>query len=266
MPGHDPNTNKYTKLFDLTLVLLFLGTLGVILFESIFFIIFPKMPILFNSILPRGAPIMFHFPLLIFHMYTILILYMSTFTIVLGSINYGVLVVPFVVRELRLGRKKYRSLSKLREQETLIMEYRGAEILQKIFNNLVGRFLLVFQTLVTLMFKICGFMVIKHGKDMDAVPFVLMLVWGICAPVAWGTWLLACSYFNSHSLKILNSWKHHAWKRNMEKIIMDKFRASCKPLAVSYETMYIIRTRTVLLFLRSLIRGLMRTLLALRTE
>lgn len=266
IPGHEPNTDKLTKIFDFTLVILFVGGCTFAMFESVLFLLFPNMPILFTSMFPKGTSLLFHIPPLMFHIYTVLILYLATCTIFIDSVYYGVLVVPFVVKELRLDRRRYRSLSKLREMHVLKMEYRAAEILQRIFNNHVGRFLLVFQSLASLMFMICGFMIVKHGGDMNTISFCLLWVWLLGSAGIWSGWLAACAYFSTHGLKILNSWKYHVWARNHERVIMKKFRLSCKPLAVSYKNMYIIRSRSVLAFIQGLLRGLMRTLLTLRTS
>lgn len=221
---------------------------------------------LFTSLVPHGFPLLIHVTFLVFHVYTIFVVYLSAFSVIHGALIYGALVAPLVIKEFRLDRSRYRSLSDLRESHTLMLEYRGVEILQKFFNNLVGFFLLPIQTLVTLMFMFGLFMVINHKNEMETIPLVLVSVWAVITPLVWGGWLMACAYFYTNGLKTMNSWKCHNWNSKEERVLMNKFRASCRPLSIGYKTLYRIRPGSVLVFVRGLIRGLKRTLLALRTH
>lgn len=181
---------------------------------------------------------------------------------------YGTFVMPFFVNELRLNKmSSYRSKSELRKNcDALIKEYRAMQILQKMYNNLFGQFLVPFQSVITLTFVFGSFIVIKHRNDdtMHIFPFLLMASWSIVAPACWSFMLLIGGYLHSNGMKVLSSWKYHrGWKSCLERKLMKKCQASCKPVTINYGKAYVIRKVSVLEFNKGLIRGLARALLTL---
>ncbi|CAL8092434.1 unnamed protein product [Orchesella dallaii] len=60
----------------------------------------------------------------------------------------------------------------------------------------------------------------------------------------------------------IKSWKYVNWGSKEENVRMAKFQKSCKPWAVGYRKVYVIRKLTVLKWNRGIMRGTFRALLA----
>ncbi len=228
----------------------------------------PRLPIFFGSVISTDAPLAIRIVIIFYHCYICVPMY-STLSVESSAVfMYGALVVPFLAKELALGRKSYKSLSKLRAVNTLIIEYRTAQILQNVFNVLVGPSLIPLQTLVTLMFMVTGFLGIRNWNTMNTISLTLMITWAFMAPFFWILGLIIASYLFRSGNKILNSWKYHQMSiaSAKERKLLGKVRVSCRPLCVAYKKIYVIRPISSMVFTRGLVKGLMRTLLTLKTS
>lgn len=181
-------------------------------------------------------------------------------------IVYGTLVVPFIAKELSLGKKRYSSTPSLRLLPTLMIEYRAAQLLQNLYNSVIGLFLFPFQSLASLMFMVSSFMVITHWDTLNRISLSLMISWSLLAPNAWIIVLMMGAYLHKSGVRVLNSWRHHQQfiTSKADRKLMGKFRLSCKSLSVSYNRMYTIKPISTMIFVRGLIKGLLRCLLTMR--
>lgn len=228
----------------------------------------PRLPIFFGSVLPSDSPLVIRLMIIFYHCYICFPMYTTLGIDSSVVFLYGTLFVPFLAKELVLGRKSYKSLSKLRTMETLVLEYRAAQLMQNICNALIGPLLIPLQTLITLMFMVSGFIVIRNWSTMDSISLMLMLAWAFTAPFFWLVDLMIASYLFRSGKKILNSWKYHQMSiaRIKERKLLGKVRVSCRPLSIAYKKIYIIRPTSSMVFIRGLVKGLMRTLLTLKTD
>ena len=80
--------------------------------------------------------------------------------------------------------------------------------------------------------------------------------------------LMMGGYLEKSGRRILKSWKYHlaSLRNGKERKYLRKFRLSCKPLSISYKTMYTIKQASIMVFVRGLLKGLMRALLAVKTK
>lgn len=268
VPRHRPNTSKYNKFIESSLVLIFCGTLFLMSVQCFFILWFPRAPMLYGNVLPdsnENPIIALHLVLLASQIYLSFVSYLNFYITWCSPFIYGTLVIPFIVKELKLGKRKYRSISKTRESPTLIHVYRSVQVLHEVLNNYVGGFLIVMQALVTILFCFAGFMAIKHRKQVSGPALLLLDSWALFGPSAWCAVLILGGYLHSNANKLLNSWKHfqRSWKYAAERRIMGRFRRSCRPLCIAYRKMYVLKRVSVLLFVKGLSRGIMRALLTL---
>lgn len=228
----------------------------------------PRLPIFFGSVISADSPLAIRLLIIFYHCYICVPMY-STLSVESSAVfAYAALVVPFLANELALGRKSYKSLSKLRVVDTLVLEYRTAQLMQYIFNAFVGPLLIPLQTLITLMFMVAGFLVIRNWNTMNTISLMLMIAWAFIAPFCWILGLIMASYLFRNGNKILNSWKYHQMSiaSAKERKLLGKVRVSCKPLCVAYKKVYVVRPISSMVFTRGLVKGLMRTLLTLKTN
>lgn len=264
LPSFQPNKSRYMKFMDIGILLISLFFIFCDVLFTLFFIAYPTLPHLFGSLLPSDK--LFLLPILhLYHVYSNTILLTQIYLNVTVMFIYGCVYLPIVIPELRLGRSKYRTSNALRKPDTLIWVYRMVQIIQEVVNQLVGRLLVPSQALFTLEFIFGCYTIIRHTRDLLLIAVLTISIWSIVPSLLWAGFLYSGGYLNSSGRKILNSWKYHHWPNKQVKQSMSKFVRSCRPLALCYGTIFVIRRQTLLIFLRGLIRGLMRALLTTKT-
>lgn len=262
MPNFDPNKSKYIKLVDFFVYSIVASFFLLNLVTTGFFIVWPTAPTLFGSVLPLKW---YYFPLIyLFPIYTGTCLNFYIVPVLVAAFVLGTVFIPFTVRELRLGRKKYWANDTLRNPWKLQMIYRNVQIIQHHINLLAGKLLVPFQTVTTLIFVLSGYVVLKHREHMAMAPFIMILSWTGLAPVIWALILTMGGFLHSNGLKILNSWTLFQSDQRLskfEKRVMAKFKASSKPIMICYGKMFVMRRVSVMVFVRGLSKGLLRALL-----
>lgn len=181
----------------------------------------------------------------------------------LTTLLYGAFLIPLVSSELHCSRKPYQSSISLREPENIIVAYRAIQIFQNKLNNLMGKFILPAQTVITGIFILASYMIVRYRPLMTNIQLGIFVVWMIGIPSIWVLILSIFSNTNFTGKKVLDSWKRATWNSKRERVLMSKFRASCTPIRVCWGTTYIVRKVSLMVFYRSLTRGLVRCLLAI---
>jgi hypothetical protein len=74
--------------------------------------------------------------------------------------------------------------------------------------------------------------------------------------------LEASGMFHNQAIQLLESWKYGKWSTKREKLLMDKFRKSCKPLGCRSGGVYCIKRLTGLKFVHGIVVATLRMLLA----
>lgn len=181
------------------------------------------------------------------------------------TIIYGIFVGPFIANELKLGRPFYKSSSNLRNFATLTIEYRACQLLQNRFNRLLGPYVVLIEPMIKIVFWFTASMAIKHRKDMDKITYLLFASWSILIPLFWSIILVLGGWIHYKGNKVLNSWRYcQNFRNSTERKSMHQFRLSCKPIFICYGKMYTIKKVNLLLFSRSLAKGLMKSLISLK--
>ncbi len=262
MPHYNPNKELYSKLFDVTIVLLFGALAGMGGLSSIYFYLFPFSPCLFGSAIPSTTFAPFRlFMLYIFPHYLTVVMVFSPPAIMLPVILFGLIVVPFLIKELTLDRKSYLSSRQLRTPSNIILVYRSSHILISKILVVLEYMIVPTQTIVTNVTLFSSVMLIKHGDKMSMASKGMLGSWSVVAAVGWTLALWVPGYMHYFGKKLLNSWKYHKWTTRGDKAVMSKFRKSCKPFMIHFGKVYAIRRLSVLKFIRSISRGIFRTLM-----
>ncbi|CAL8125341.1 unnamed protein product [Orchesella dallaii] len=264
LPTYNPNKSTYNKIVDL-LSMAFILMISLLIFVTwLCFIFLPMFPNLPGNVVPQHWPFLLRFTIVYFAPnYIVMGQYLNAIAPALAIWIYGALVVPFVVRELRLGRKSYSSCAILRRPKTLMKLYRTCQLLQQMINLLLGKFIVPIQSVITFMSVVGFFLVITRRHEFDMAPFIVLISWAGIASIGWSLVLLMGGYLHSNGNKVLNSWKYNSWNSSAERKLMNKFRVSCRPIMICYGKMYVMRKQSVLIYNRGLSRGVVRALLTM---
>ncbi len=177
---------------------------------------------------------------------------------------FGVFLVPFLLHEFRLDQPSYKSIPALRSPDKLILAYRAAQILLGRTISVVSLFMFPTQCIVYKMVVFTSYMMLKHGNEMDTMSVFTLSFQAFLAAIYWSSTLVMGGNLHAQGKRILLSWKYHnKWPDRFTKRLMGKFRVSCKPFQLNWGKTYTIKRLTVLKFLRSLSRGILKALLAL---
>lgn len=254
------SNRKETKVFDyLNLFTITCLTITVLCFST-FFILCPALPNLFGCIISSS----FVWTTLssIIHCYYLFIYHMQLYVIILLAEVYGILFLPLICQEVRLGRKSYNLASCLRQPENLIRIYRALQLYHNMVSNWIGVFLFPLHALCALIFILGSFILIKMRANMTYLQVTIFISFTIGSLILWSLILVIYGNVNHNGIKILKSWKAFCWKSKYDKLLMQKFRVSCQPITVSWHKTFIIRRATLLIYLKGVSRGLFRILLA----
>lgn len=250
------------KLVELLLFLTIPCYISVLVLGWLFILFLPNFPWLPGNITGSTwylVPVTHVFPL-----YSFTVLILSSLTVVQGTAIYGLIVVPFLIHELTLGRKRYHTLSKMREITDITRMYRSAQILQhQVINLSLGAFCIPNQGVTSILFIFGGFVAINRRNELSTISYLAMLGITILFPMFWGVVLTIGGYMHSKGLKLLRSWKTFDWGSKHDKAYMSRFVKSSKPLMLSWGKMYVIRKISVLCYMMALMRGLSKACLSL---
>lgn len=189
---------------------------------------------------------------------------LQLYLVLLTVATYAVFLIPFFARELRYGRTSYTAKAELRLPKNLILIYRSIQVVQIMLNGIFGKFLFPFQSALTLVFVLAAFMMIRIRDKFSGLHIAICTVLMLAAPVIWGLTLILYATVYGFANKILNSWKRANWKSKQERMLMARIRVSCKPIMMCCGSTFVIRKVSILLFLRGLIKGLVKCLLSFR--
>lgn len=222
-----------------------------------------------GSLLPdEGCPIVFTVLILyILPCYCMSFTYCNLLSYAAIFFIYGLLVVPFVLFEFRVGRKpgKYFAVANLRKPPTLQIAWRTVQVLQLNINNLLGVFLVPTHSFFGDFCVLSVYIIFKHHQMMAVSTKVMLVTWVALSSLFWCLVLLMGGCIHFYGLKVLSSWKYHKWGEltAREKKILSKFGKSCAPLSIAYGKTFVIRRLTVLKFIRGLVKGIFRALLTI---
>jgi hypothetical protein len=187
-----------------------------------------------------------------------------TFVLVFG-LFYIDLVVPMITIELKSRLSKYETSAALRSSSKRIVSvYRSIEILHIGLVELLTWGIFPLRFVFTNLILFCNFMLIRHFHDLDIPTKAILCVWSMMALCVWTIFLQFGGHLYTGSWAAIKSWKYFQWQNRFEGKIFGKVRKSMRPLKVGVGCYFTIKRLTVLKFLRGIVRGTMKALLAIR--
>lgn len=206
--------------------------------------------------------------LLLLHGHGIMLLLFTTSSFLSLILLYGYLLVQFYTIELRIGLKKSLYVTRifLRESpKNLRHVYRSFQVLHKYVLNIHGPLLLCADGIIMISLIYVNFTLIRYWHDLKDYVKAPLIVQNILNGAGWAGVLQVGIILNQSGTKVVGSWKKKNWNGNLESKIMKRFSVSCKPLLFAYGSQYVIRSHSLLIFFKAVIRGTFRTLLSLKT-
>jgi hypothetical protein len=176
-------------------------------------------------------------------------------------LSYFVVTTPFVCKELVLGRRSYSTNSRLRLPNNLSLEYRKLEVLHLNVMDVVGWVILPEQALMGDSIMFCNYTLITGGKELGAVPTSVLIIFAVALVTVWVTILEACGTFHKQAETLVQSFKRGHWSVRKDRLYMDKFRKSCRPLGFRSVGGFCIKRLTGVKFVQGIVVGTLRVAL-----
>jgi hypothetical protein len=186
-----------------------------------------------------------------------------TFVLVL-ILSYFVVIYPLVGHELVRGSRIYKTNSRLRFTNNLTLEYRKLEVLHLNVIDSMGWAILPEQALIADAIMFCNYALITVGHELGGVTTAVLVIFAVVLMTAWVTVLEAAGVFHQQSETLIESFKYghgHGWNRK-DKLYMDKFRMSCRPLAFRSVGGFCIKRLTGMKFIQGIVVGTLRIFLS----
>lgn len=263
MPNYDPNACKINHHVDLMCVVCRWGSFILALLEithcfiysgSSPFYIYYYIPVEYQGLL------MYLFTCFITSLVFAVTSINLGFIAALNGINFHI--IHIVSDDIRCNRKlKYRSLDTLRTGHNMRITYRSLEILHLLQLESTSMVLYPMNTLMIKMIVFCGSNLIKYHKFMHPLIKYIVGIWSVGGLLFWGFVLEMCGYLALYSQRAITSWKYHNWGDDAK--VMSRFKRSCRPMRVSYQTVFTIKRLSVLKFFRGIGKKLFKAFVAL---
>lgn len=239
------------------------------------FLLFPTSPFFITAVLPEqlytGFSSFLALPLIyLFHVYIIIIYFAQMTVLVIGFMVYALFVIPFILREFRFGLSSYKSLGKLRTSPSvLINSYRGASLLHEHMLGLIELLLIPMESVARKFLMYAPCLIFRYGRKMTTETMCMVVFFSLAMFCGWTMVLVLGGFLNFHGLKLLDSWKykrHQPWLSRYNGKVLSRFRKSCRPMAIRYGNMYVIRKITLVKFFRGISVGILRILILMKSR
>ncbi len=213
----------------------------------VFVLTFPTVPLILGNVLPTNTIYLFLL-VYIYPLYVAFYGYVNFTFMVVSLFMLGMIYIPLVVSQLRVGRKNcnYDTLDSLRHPNNITYVYRAVEMLQNGLNELAGKLLLPFQAIATLLFVLSGYCLIRKRGGMALIELLILVSWVVGALLIWGLFLTMGDYLHSNGNKILTSWRRYNWGSKHNNSCMYKFAKSCQPTKICNGKMFVNRKISVM--------------------
>jgi hypothetical protein len=176
--------------------------------------------------------------------------------------TYALFYLPLVHTELVKGRRGYTTSSSLRLGKNITLEYRKIEVLHLNGNEAFGWLVIPEQALIADSIIFCNYALITIGKALDSATAAVLVIFAAVLMLVMFSALEGSGIFHNQAIELLESWKYGNWSTNRERLLMGKFRKSCKPLGLRSGGVYCVKRLTGLKFVHGIIVGTLRILLA----
>lgn len=252
---------------DCSLVILVVLTGGLWFFYLLYYFYDPQSVIFVGALIPLKF---FSFPVafvaFIFHCYVWTVICTGIVLIVGVCTTYIVYITLLLNKELRLGRKKYKTNNKLRIASNLRTVYRSLQILHQyiLLNCHLGLYLVYLNWFLVFVPVYVTFVLIAYWKNLGVYVKVPLLVGDILAIGYWTFILQVGCFLYIGSNKVLRSWRMNDWGFVEHNKYMHKFNRSCTPILLCYGRQFVIGRKSIITYYRGITRGTFRALLTTR--
>jgi hypothetical protein len=176
--------------------------------------------------------------------------------------SYLVVTYGIVCNELTMGRRSYSTNRRLRWAHNLSLEYRKLEVLHLNVVDIVGWVILPEQALMADAVMFCNYSLITVGHELGGLTNSVLVIFALGLMNVWFTILESAGIFHKNGETLIQSFKvGTGWSRK-EKLYMDKFRKSCKPLGFRSEGGFCIKRLTGVHFIQGIVVGTLRIFLS----
>jgi len=265
MVDKNPENNKRNRYRDYAIVVLLFSTIILSLFCLLHYILYP------DSVYPFGLlPLSLQdnlFLYLVIGVYSCFAIEIAWMTLlflatIVGSCFYFFLGIAF--KDLNTQRGQYITRQALRDPKSLMKVCRELEILHKLCMDIFGILVIALQAVITQVILMTNYTIIRHWNRLDEVTIAVLILFTAVFQTVWFTILTCGGLYHVHSGRTLKSWKYLKFSSKEEAKMISKFRKSCRPLGIGLVGYFISRRLTVLKFMRGVVRGTFRALLALK--
>jgi hypothetical protein len=178
-------------------------------------------------------------------------------------LSYFVVTYPLVSHELVRGRRSYNTVGRLRLTNNLTLEYRKLEVLHLNVMDVLGWVILPEQALMADAIMFSNYALIMIGYELGGVTITVIVIFALVFTSMWVTILEATGTFHKKSEILIESFKYgrdHRWNRK-DRLYMDKFRKSCRPLGFRSVGGFCIKRLTGVKFVQGIVVGTLRVAL-----
>jgi hypothetical protein len=176
-------------------------------------------------------------------------------------LSYFVVTYPLVSHELVRGMKTYSTNSCLRWAKNLSLEYRKLEVVHLNLMDVVGWIILPEQALMADAIMFSNYSLITGGEELGGLTTTVLVIFAVVLMTVWVTILEAAGVYHKQAEKLLESFTYGLGWSIKDKLYMDKFRKSCRPLGFRSGGGFCIKRLTGVKFVQGIVVGTLRVAL-----
>jgi hypothetical protein len=177
-------------------------------------------------------------------------------------LSYFVVTYPLISHELVRGMRSYNTNSRLRLTNNLRLEYRKLEVLHLTGMDVMGWVILPEQALIADAILFSNYALIIGGQQLGGVTTTVLVIFAVALMTGWVIILEAAGVYHKQAETLLESFNRGNWWHRKEKLYMDKFRKSCRPLGIRSVGGFCIKRLTGVKFIQGIVVGTLRILLS----
>lgn len=265
--GYDPNKNRQNWLWDkLSLFTMIAYSAAVPIFSAHFFLFpaDPVYPICQVVTLPYIGPVAYiTFSIVV--VYTICKVLCTLQFMSENVILYYFVFWELLYHELRMAQPKYKVSNNLRKFPNIVYIHRSLHLFLGMLNSSQGLIFPVTHSIVIKMSVFIQVSLIRKWAQLDNLTICLLLFSWLSGQSIWLGALHFAGRMVRESKNTVITWKaENVWGSRADTKFMGKFRKSCPPMTINYHNVYKLKRSSILKFLKTVCRGALRALLAIK--
>ncbi|OXA40164.1 hypothetical protein Fcan01_25046 [Folsomia candida] len=265
MVNYDPSKSMPGIILDVIIALNCMCFSTIPWFTRLHYLIYPKTPIFLTTLLPprlQNDPRIYWGYALVPTYYAFAV-WQNIWPLALLALVYIFSSIPLLFFEFCVGANHQKTKESLRSAWNLPIEYRCVELMHRKLVLIAGYVIMAGHVVVSEFILFANATVILDKGGMGMRVKILLLLWSAVGQTIWIFGLEICGRFHEQAKKTLKSWKNMKFRTKEQKLYMNRFRRSCRPLKIGKEGLFIITILTVLKFMKAIIKGTFRAVLTI---